>query len=935
MLELTLFALLGIFYWAYTRSRSKNERRWSVLVTKLERLDSELKAKEARWSEIKSRLQSLEQELEKLQGRFASPENQGVEHAAGPAVLPGESKPPAVNPLLKSVQIPPAAVIPPLSSESAARLPEAPRPAEGQSAMAPPSLPTPTPIHPAGEMRSPGAKEPIPPPAMPPSPVAGDVLKLEYPQIPAVSPPVGTARSSSTLPQPHFTVRRQPGPTTPERLKRLLNLEEVLGTNYLIKLGVVFVVIGVSGFILSNFDKIPTWLQLLTGFLVGIGMLISGTRFEAGKYRLLARAAMGGGWALIFFTTWALHHAGKQPLLSSEPLDFALLLIVAAAMVLHTLKYQSQLVTGFAFLLPSLTVTVTLGFASGVTDAVRIPALVGSGILALGLVLIVLWRRWFELEVFGIVATYLNHYFWIRPIVEHGSVAAKAASFFSSAALLVAYWVIFRTSYIIRKVDNRSQEATSSVAALLNTFFLLGLLKYQAVHPELAFWSLLALGAVELTLGQLPITRRRRAAFVILTTLGATFLVAAVPFKFSGATLPVILLAEAETFFLAGVFTREIVFRRLGMLAGLLVAFKMAWLALAQIVTPNFNGLAGAEIVKAMVVYGFATVVFYANSHWVPRRWPDLIQTSLEDWSFRGYSYIAGSVAFVGLWLILPMHWLAVAWAFMALALALAARWLKLRQLARQSHLLAAAGFFAAFGLNLLNLEPHHFAMLPLETVLLTAVLLYACSHHLRLTPFPGEAQLSATHAWTATLLLALLSWYELRAEYVAPAWMLLAFIVGFAGRELKLKRYSFQAYVLTLVAPVGAIAINLMATTPHTHSLIRLTTVSIVAAMLYVCSRWAALVEVEGARTMSALQTWLGTAILAMLAWYENPRLSFRPPYGAVWRWRSSCWEAHFGGEVWRCKDIALPRQGSPAPSSSICAWPPWAIWMEGCSSR
>jgi hypothetical protein len=785
---------------------------------------------------------------------------------------------------------------------------------------------------------------------------------------------------------PRFLTQPPPGPPITERLKRLLNLEEVLGTNYLIKIGVVILVIGVAGFIVSKFGNFPTWAQLSAGYLVGLAMLIGGARYETSPYRILARSSMGGGWALIFFTTWALHHAhhpGEHPLLPWEPVDLVLMLIVAAAMVKHTLKYNSQLVTGFAFLLPSLTVTVTLGFASNVTDTVRIPGLVASAILALGLVVIVVRRRWFEMEVFGIVSTYLNHFFWMRPIVEQGPSAERIASLYWSATLLIAYWAIFRGSYIIRKVDDTRQEAVSTVAGLLNTFLLLGLLKYQAMDPKQTFWFLLALGAVELTLGQLPVTKRRRAAFVILTTLGACFLVAAPLEKFSGPTLPVILLAETEAFFLAGVFTREIVFRRLGMLAGLLVALDMDWLALRHLTHSQFHGLVGTDALKATVVYGLAALVFYGNSHWVARRWLDLIQSSFEDWSFRGYSYIAGSVAFLGLWLIFPSAWVpvawsalalglavagqrlkirqlvtqvpfftaaatlgvfavnfsatgsflhlslrlvtvslvaamfyltsrwerravlpdarliaeahtwvatallavlvwyecpgmwcAVGWSAMALTLALAGRGFKLREFSDQAHFLAGAGFVAALEFTLLNLTPHHHERLPLEKVLLTAVLLYACSRHIRLTRLPGETLLSAAHSWTATLLLALLPWYALRAEFAAPAWMVLAFAGAVVGRALKLKRFSFQAYGLAFVAFAGALFVNLPGTSPPPHDLVRLVAVSFVAALLYVCSRWAALSEITGADKIRAIHTWMGTALVALLAWYEAPEL-------------------------------------------------------------
>jgi len=381
------------------------------------------------------------------------------------------------------------------------------------------------------------------------------------------------------------------------------------------------------------------------------------------------------------------------------------------------------------------------------------------------------------------------------------------------------------------------------------------------------------------------------------------------------------------------------------------------------------------------VVYGLTALVFYANAHGVRRRWPDFIKTAVEDWSFRTYSYIAASVAFLGLWLIFPAIWVpvawsafalvvamagerlkirqltiqvpfftvaaavstfaqnfsatgsflhlslrlvtvslvsamfyltsrwerkvdlpgarligeahtwtatailgvlawyecpemwrCVAWSAMALALALAGRGLKLRELSDQAHFLAGAGFVAALEFGLLVLQPHHYERLPLETVLLTAAFLYACARHFRLTGFSGETVLSAAHAWAATLLLALLPWYQLRAEYAAPAWIVLAFALAVVGRSLKLKRFSFQAYALALTASAGAIFVNLIGTSPHEHIEIRLAAVSFVAAMLYVCSYWAASGEIEGAREMSALHTWLGTGLLAALAWCETP---------------------------------------------------------------
>jgi hypothetical protein len=362
MLEFTLFlVLLGVFYWGYNRSKSKNEKRWSEVMRGVQHLYAELKNRDTRWSETKSQVESLGKEVEKLQAKSESLESRAPVPAAHPTpaheapapaphATPSEHELP-VAPIAAPVPIPPAAVIPPLSSASSARLvqesrpTQESRPAEGQHARPPYPLPVPTPAHPATKTPPPVAKEPLAPKVLPPAAPAGEVLKLAHAPSPATPAAAEAAHPPAPFPPPRFTIQPPPGPPMSECLKSLLNWEEILTTNYLIKIGVAVVVIGIAGFIFSNLDKIPLWLRFFASFAIGLAMLISGVRFEPSKYRLLARAGMGGGWAVIFITTWSLHHAGRPPLLASEPVDFVLLMIVATVMVVHTLRYNSQLVT--------------------------------------------------------------------------------------------------------------------------------------------------------------------------------------------------------------------------------------------------------------------------------------------------------------------------------------------------------------------------------------------------------------------------------------------------------------------------------------------------------------------------------------------------------------------------------------------------------------
>src|SRR5208283_3110003 len=305
-------------------------------------------------------------------------------------------------------------------------------------------------------------------------------------------------------------------------------------------------------------------------------------------------------------------------------------------------------------------------------------SLTAGAILALGLVTIVHRRQWFELEVFGILAAYINHFIWLsRVIIPAVGPHHMFPEFIPSTVLLCLYWATYRWSYIAREIKNKSQESVSTLAALLNTSLLLGVFKYQSVRPELAFYALLLLGAVELALGQLPVTRRRRIAFIMLSTIGIILLVAAIPFKYSGMDTAVIWLAEAEMLILAGVFTREILFRRFGLLVALLTSSDMlvnqALPALydhlsqpPQTPFDRFTQSVAAPDSQLAVSFLVASLLFYANSLAIPRRWKDLLTAENESVLLRALSYLAGLMLFVSIWLAFPNSWTVVLWAVAA-----------------------------------------------------------------------------------------------------------------------------------------------------------------------------------------------------------------------------------------------------------------------------
>ncbi len=791
---------------------------------------------------LAERVLVLENQLQRLEGRFKSQTvvfDQALQELRtastvreGPApdatAQPEPPKPPIVAQSVESpsTQPPrpaavvapsaPALTVPPAAEIAKPAVPPVPHgPSEAPPTKAPAPVTVPPPITPIP------APVAIPQPAAPPvSTAPSALLPIENP--PALAPSPVTARPAPAPPiaPPRIELSHAPKPTSHETAKRVLNMEEVLGTDWLNKLGMSILVIGVALFLAYEMRELGPAGKVLVGYVVSGGLLGAGIFYERReRYRLLARVGIGGGWALTFFTTYAMYHVAPARVLNSQVLDLVLLLAVAAAMVVHTLRYDSQVITGLALLLGFITVTISKE---------NVYSLSAGGILALALVIIALRRRWYELEICGILASYLNHYYWLRPIIEPmGEHHHAFPEFMPSAALLIFYWLAFRVSYLLRRIpapvgpnsvrpagsvgpnsvrpegerrsplqEPQGEENVSTVAALLNTFLLLGLMKYQSVHPEWAFRFLLALGAVEFVLGQLPLARRRRAAFVVLSVVGVTLMVAAVPFKYSGETLPILWLAEAEALFLAGVFLEEIVFCRLGLLASMLVAFQLDRFALFQIFDPQWKGFHGGERIRGITEFAATTLVFYGDAHWLARRSRVLAESRFERALLGLLSYVAGITAVIGIWWLAPEAWVAVGLAALGLALMVLASRTHIQEFVYQAHAAAFLAFLRVLVVNLGDQSIHHHLMLRLVTVGLAAALLFACAYWSSLARADTVPYASSGHTWSASLLVGLLAWYEMEPASAAQAWLLLALALLLIGRAHRLPYLRWQAYL-------------------------------------------------------------------------------------------------------------------------------------------
>lgn len=676
----------------------------------------------------------------------------------------------------------------------------------------PPAAPTePKPVEPKPLVPTPQAPAPESKPVLPPAlpkvvvpPVIPHPPAMP-PRQPTAIPPAASARISTP---PPFSPLRTPAPrpTMKDRMKAISALEDALGTNWFAKLGGIMVVIGVTTIGLYKLQSFGAAGKAIVSFLVAFLFLAGGIFLEKReRYQLLGRVGIGCGWALLFATTYGIHNFPAMRILDSLVLDCILMLGVALGMAAHTLRYKSQLVTGLSFLLGYTTIALSFSEiasgSSGGANESTVYGLLAGVFLAIGLVTIVLKMGWFELEVFGILSSYLNHLYWLYKILGPNGAHGRAfPEYHASLAMLIFYWLVFRISYVLRGVKTDFEEHVSTVAALLNTLLLLGVMKFQSVQPDLAYIALLTIGALEFMFAQLPITRRRRRAFIILSLLGAALMIVAVPSHFSGNDVAYLWLVAAEVFLSAGIIFKEVVFLRVGLFTGLLVgidllAYNFRPLVMLRAKTEDLASGPG-------ILFAVCGVALYLNALYVGARWKESFRAALDRRLLDIHSYFSAFATATAAWALFANDWTALAFAAIMLILAVFNRRLESRHLQIQYALLGALTLYrvVVFNLHLESSADAHITT-RLITLPILGAIFYLTAKLAALRDYQEQRAFRGLFAFAGTALFAALIWFEV-PDLSRPL-LFIAFAVALSenARALRYPLLAIHAHGIALLA--------------------------------------------------------------------------------------------------------------------------------------
>lgn len=243
-------------------------------------------------------------------------------------------------------------------------------------------------------------------------------------------------------------------------------LEVAIAANWLLRIGMLILVLGIAFFLKYSIDRgwIGPFERVLLGTATGLAMVTAGSLLLGGRYRLLAHGLQGGGIVTLYLSVFAA--AVFLKLIDPVPVGFAGMACVTALAWFLALVFGSPL-------------TAVIGIAGGYITPVVLPSdevqfvalYTYLTILGLGVLGISLRRNWPQLNILSFLGTYLLA---VRSIFQGYSMD----SYWTVLFFLTLFFVLFSTIVFLAS-RLRARASLFDLGMLwLNALFFFGLADY-------------------------------------------------------------------------------------------------------------------------------------------------------------------------------------------------------------------------------------------------------------------------------------------------------------------------------------------------------------------------------------------------------------------------------------------------------------------------
>ncbi len=241
-------------------------------------------------------------------------------------------------------------------------------------------------------------------------------------------------------------------------------LEYRIGQFWFAKLGIFVLIIGIIFFLTFPYKNLPSFLPGLFGYI--LASLIFGFSFICRKiYSYISGFLLGGGLALLFFTTLRLYFFSHESFIASLPLEVFLLVVVTSLSLFISIRRKSVYLTALS---------LTFGYATAVVSDNSYFIFIAVLLISLLFVFFKLKYKWNLFVFYGIALTYLTHFIWFinNPLV--GKTIQTITTPQLNLIFVLLYSAVFVSGNLFR--DKEIPENFSVISAsLLNVFLCYGL----------------------------------------------------------------------------------------------------------------------------------------------------------------------------------------------------------------------------------------------------------------------------------------------------------------------------------------------------------------------------------------------------------------------------------------------------------------------------
>jgi len=242
-----------------------------------------------------------------------------------------------------------------------------------------------------------------------------------------------------------------------EEVPEGVSLEYAIARNWLVRIGVLFVVLAISFFLILSIDR--GWIdktgQVLISSAVGLAMLVAGVLMLGRKYHLLGQGLIGAGIATLYLSVFATQSYCVPPLFD-HIIAFALMMAITCLAGWIAVRFNSLLVAVLGILggygTPIMLKTGVVAY---------VPLYTYVLILGVGVLGISYKKNWRLLNYLAFAGTY---------ILLFGSMREwkyTSQSFWQVMPFLIAFFILFSTMTFLFNLVNRKKSTLLEVLGLL------------------------------------------------------------------------------------------------------------------------------------------------------------------------------------------------------------------------------------------------------------------------------------------------------------------------------------------------------------------------------------------------------------------------------------------------------------------------------------